>query len=146
MSQSLRIYNEIKEKHRAHQKVTVIPEATTRETFTLSGWAKGYGLPNREQGDVPEAMFQLRAEIKYKDKKETESHVARFSPCTEEWQLASVRFAKSQCREVEYLDIYCDYSYNFGLVYFDDIQLVRNYLETGLSEGDFEQKAPTVRG
>lgn len=33
--------------------------------------------------------------------------------------------------------MYCDYGYNTGTAYFDDIQLVRNSLETGLSASDF---------
>lgn len=34
---------------------------STRETFTLSGWAKGYGLPNYERDGVTTPTFRLRA-------------------------------------------------------------------------------------
>jgi len=33
--------------------------------------------------------------------------------------------------------VFCDYDHNTGTAYFDDIQLVRNSLETGLSASDF---------
>ena len=62
---------------------------------------------------------------------------ADFSPCTEEWQFASVQFSKSKYRTVQYVRVYCDYGYNSGTVYFDDVQLVRNSLETYLSASDF---------
>ncbi len=35
------------------------------------------------------------------------------------------------------MKIYCDYSYNSGEVFFDDVQLVRSFLETGLTAEDF---------
>ena len=67
----------------------------------------------------------------------TEEFTADFSPCTEEWQFASVQFSKSKYRTIQYIRVYCDYDYNSGEVYFDDIQLVRNSLETSLAASDF---------
>ena len=58
-------------------------------------------------------------------------------PCAEEWQFASVQFSKSKYRTIQYISVYCDYGYNSGTVYFDDVQLVRNSLETYLSASDF---------
>ena len=52
-------------------------------------------------------------------------------------QFASVQFSKSKYRTIQYIRVYCDYGYNSGTVYFDDIQLVRNSLETSLSASDF---------
>ena len=116
-----------------------VPLPFTRESFTLSGWAKGYGLPIHEDG--VKTTFRLRAKIKYNDSYysdySTEEYTANFSIRTEEWQLASVEFAKSKYRTVEYIDIYLDYDHNFGTAYFDDIQLVRNSIETNLSAEDF---------
>ena len=66
-----------------------------------------------------------------------EEFTADFSPCTEEWQFASVQFSKSKYRIIKSIRIYCDYAYNSGTVYFDDIQLVRNSIETALSPSDF---------
>ena len=105
-------------------------------------WAKGYGLPNHDREDVTNApRFRLRAEIKYYDttyrEYGTEEFTADFSPCTEEWQFASVQFSKSKYRTIQYIRVYCDYGYNSGTVYFDDVQLVRNSLETSLSASDF---------
>ena len=85
--------------------------------------------------------FRLRAVIKYYDttyrEYGTEEFTADFSPCTEEWQFASVQFSKSKYRTIQYIRVYCDYGYNSGTVYFDDVQLVRNSLETYLSASDF---------
>lgn len=66
-----------------------------------------------------------------------EEFTVDFSPCTEEWQFASVQFSKSKYRTIEYIRVYCDYGYNSGTAYFDDIQLIRNSLKTYLSASDF---------
>ena len=141
MSRSLCIRGSIEDNRYAYQDPAVRTSRSTRETFTLSGWAKGYGLPNHERDGVMTPTFRLRAVIKYYDTtyKEygTEEFTADFSPCTEEWQFASVQFSKSKYRTVQYIRVYCDYGYNSGTVYFDDIQLVRNSLETYLSASDF---------
>ncbi len=138
MSRALYIGGSIDESRYVCQNVPVKKNTSTRETFTLSGWAKGYGLPNHERDGVEIPTFRLRADIKYKGLAEPETHTADFSPCTEEWQLASVEFAKEKFREIEYITVYCDYGYNVGTAYFDDIQLVRNSIETSLSSSDFE--------
>ncbi len=140
MSGSMYIWGNIELTRCAYQRVYVKTNRFIRETFTLSGWAKGYGLPTHKDGVKP--TFRLRAKIKYYDsyyrEYGTEEYTADFSPCTEEWQLASVQFAKSKYRMVEYIDIYLDYDHNYGAAYFDDIQLVRNSIETDLSAEDFE--------
>ena len=141
MSKSLYMSGDVSYDRYAYQQPAVRTIRSTRETFTLSGWAKGYGLPNHDRADCTSPRFRLRAVIKYNDSTyneyETEEFTADFSPCTEEWQFASVQFSKSRYRTVEYVRIYCDYGYNSGYVYFDDVQLVRNNLETGLSASDF---------
>ena len=142
MSKSLCMNGAVSSDRYAYQTPSVRTTRSTRETFTLSGWAKGYGLPNHDREDVTNApRFRLRAEIKYYDttyrEYGTEEFTADFSPCTEEWQFASVQFSKSKYRTIQYIRVYCDYGYNSGTVYFDDVQLVRNSLETSLSASDF---------
>ena len=137
MQHSMRIEGNLDEIREAHQDVAVKKSADTRETFVLSGWAKGYGIANHEREGLNTPKFELRAEIAYKDGS-TESHIAEFCPRTDEWQLASVEFAKEKYQAVEKIRVYCDYSYNFGHAYFDDIQLVRKSIETGLSASDFD--------
>ena len=63
-------------------------------------------------------------------------YTADFTPCTEGWQYAEVQFAKAQFATVESLKVYCDYDYNNGVAYFDDIQLVRDAIETDLTEAN----------
>ena len=141
MSKALYMSGDLTSSRYAYQKVTVKTNRATRETFTLSGWAKGYGIVKRERDYAQAPQFRLRAVVKYYDTyyKEygTETYTADFSPCTEEWQLASVQFAKEKFRTIQDVTVYCDYSYNCGTAYFDDIQLVRDSIETNLSASDF---------
>jgi RHS repeat-associated protein len=141
MSKSLYMSGALSSDRYAYQSPAVRTARSTRETFTLSGWAKGYGLPNHDRADVITPTFRLRAMIKYYDttygEYGTEEFTADFSPCTEEWQFASVQFSKSKYRTIQFIRVYCEYDYNSGDVYFDDIQLVRNNLETNLSAADF---------
>ena len=141
MSKSLCITGSPEFQRCAYQTPAVRAARATRETFTLSGWAKGCGLPDHERAGAPAPVFRLRAAIKYYDSTYreygTEEYTADFSPCTEEWQFASVQFSKSKYRTVQHISVYCDYGYNTGAAYFDDIQLVRNSLETSLAASDF---------
>ncbi|MBQ8683632.1 MAG: hypothetical protein IJ518_03830 [Clostridia bacterium] len=121
----------------AWQEVDALTAAGVRETFTLSGWAKGESLPPSSDSDSTEYPFRLRAVIKLTDIEQPEEYTADFAPATEGWQFASVQFAKSRYASVEYVRVYCDYSYNNETAYFDDIQLVRDSLETGLTAEDF---------
>ena len=141
MKHSLKMKGNIDEVRTASQNVAVKSNRGTRETFTLSGWAKGNGVVNREREGCEDAQFRLRAEIQYYDsvyqEYGTETYTADFSSCTEDWQLASVQFTKEKYRKVRHIRVFCDYSYNTGNAYFDDIQLIRNSIETGLSASDF---------
>lgn len=141
MSQSLKITGNPDYMRYAYQTVTVKKNRGIRETFTLSGWAKGYGLVKRERNNAQTSQFRLRAVVKYYDSYykdySSETYTADFSPCTEEWQFASVEFTKSKYRNIQDIQVYCDYSYNSGTVYFDDIQLIRNSIETDLTADDF---------
>ncbi|MBQ2866168.1 MAG: hypothetical protein IJE90_06615 [Clostridia bacterium] len=136
MSRSLKIVGDLRYKREAYQTVPVKSRADTRETFTLSGWAKGYGLPDHERAGVDTPTFGLRAVIYYTDGT-TEEYPAAFSPNTESWQFASVEFSKKKYAVVDYVRVYCEYGYNVGTAYFDCIQLLRNSLETELTAADF---------
>ncbi len=138
MGHSLTMPGYLESKNVVCQDVYVKTGAGTRETFTLSGWAKGYGIPNHERENANLPTFRLRADIKYSGSSEYETgHYAEFSPCTDEWQLASIQFTKNEYKSIEHIRVCCDYDYNYGTVYFDDIQLVRDSIETGLSASDF---------
>ncbi len=140
MSKSLCINGSIATARYAYQVPVVCTSRSTRETFTLSGWAKGYGLPNHERYGAVSPKFRLRAVIRYSNSSSTdysEEFTADFSPCTEEWQFASVQFSKTQYKPIYDITVYCEYNYNSGTVYFDNIQLIRNSLEKELSAEDF---------
>ena len=141
MSRSLMMTGNIYGVRYAYQQPDVRSARSTRETFTLSGWAKGWAIPDHSRYGAPAPTFRLRAVVKYADtvygEFGAEEFTADFSPCTEEWQFASVQFSKSKYRAVQYIRVYCDYDFNSGEAYFDDIQLVRNSIETGLAAADF---------
>lgn len=135
---SLAITSFVDELHYAYQTIDSKTKASTRETFTLSGWAKAANaLSLRNRDGVENApVFRLRAIVKYTDGTD-EYHYADFSPCTDEWQYASVQFAKEEMKTVGSIRVSCDYSYNVGTAYFDCIQLKGNSVEFDLDESDF---------
>ena len=44
---------------------------------------------------------------------------------------------KSKFKEIDKLEVFCDYDYNVGTAKFDNLRLVRNSIETDLTEEDF---------
>lgn len=98
MRKSLCMAGRVDAARNAYQAAAVRTARSTRESYTLSGWAKGYGVAARAREGCPDAQFRLRAVVKYYDtayrEYGIEEYTADFSPCTEEWQFASVRFAK----------------------------------------------------
>ena len=164
---SLKIEGEIEKQKSGGQTVIVKSAKSTRETFKLSGWAKGYALPTHE-GEENAPTFRLRAVINYvqedntdeqtnetdgadtstndtqtdtsgtlEEEKNTETVYADFCPSVSDWQYTEVEFSKQAYRDVENIQVYCDYDYNYGTAYFDDIGLFRTQIETNLSEEDF---------
>ena len=146
MNRSVKMTGDLDKYTNVYQDVAVKSFRSTRETFTLSGWAKGYGLPDHTRtGVINPPHFRLRAVVQYRDTyyntTDTEVFTADFSPCTEEWQYASVQFAKNKYRTVQHVRVYCEYDHNTGIAYFDDIQLVRNSLERNLTPSDYTQES-----
>ena len=111
--------------------------ASTRETYTISGWAKAYALPSREN-DEQSPTFRLRAVIHYtKDSIPDTVAYGDFNPRTDEWQYVSFQIAKEIKAPIQFIRVYCDYDYNIGDAYFDDIQAIRSSIETNLTDEDF---------
>ena len=136
MTRSVKMTGKLSLVRNVYQDVAVKSPASTRETFTLSGWAKGYGIPVHERDGLSTPVFRLRALITYTNGT-TQAETADFSPSTEEWQFASVQFAKNSYRAIRSIRVFCEYNYNFGDVYFDDIQLIRDSIETDLTSDEF---------
>ena len=138
-NRSLEMTSSIDELHYAYQTIPGNIKASTRETFTLSGWAKSDGALSQRDRDGAESspVFRLRATIHYGENEPDEYHYADFSPYTDAWQYACVEFAKERRLAVEYIRVSCDYSYNVGTAYFDCIQLKGNSVEYNLDESDF---------
>ncbi len=138
-SRSVKITGGISKKRYAYQTIIPKPRKSTRETYTLSGWAKAIGsLSDRERDGVENApVFRLRATVKYGNDIEDEYHYADFSSCTDEWQFVSMQFSKELYANAEEIRISCDYMYNTGEAYFDNIQLICDSVEYDVHIGEF---------
>ncbi len=119
----------------ASQSVNVRTFTDVRETFTLSGWGKAAALPAKG-GKTTDPQFCLCAKILYTDNT-SEEYIADFSDSTDEWQPATVTFSKAAYKAVSKLTVYCRYNFESGYALFDDIQLVQDGCETGLTAEDF---------
>ena len=121
-----------------NQFVTPKTKKSTRETYTLMGWAKvdeiSYTHYSNEEDDPQ--RFQLRAEIYYTDGT-YEDHITKFNPNNKNWQPVSLEFSKDAYKEIDFINIFCEFSFITGTVYFDDIQLLCESCETDLSSSDF---------
>ncbi len=131
---ALRIAGSLTQDQYAYQDIPVKTGMGVRETFTLSGWAKASSLPKK--GATTDPKFQLAAKILYTDNT-FEEYTADFSSSTDEWQPATVTFAKEAYKTVNKIQIYCRYGFESGYALFDDIQLISNSCETGLRAEDF---------
>ena len=131
---ALRITGSLTQNAFASQDIPVKTSASVRETYTLSGWAKAKALPQKGASNDPK--FQLAAKILYTDGS-SEEHTADFSASTDDWQTASVTFAKEAYKTVSKITLYCWYSFESGYALFDNIQLTQNSCETGLTAEDF---------
>ncbi len=128
----LQMAGSITDRRYAYYDAPVKTPASTRETFTLSGFAQANSLPLAGCN----ATFGLKAVIRYKDGT-TEEHLVSFSSETEAKQFVSLTFAKKEYKPVSGLKVYCEYSYNNGTAFFFAPCLVRDSIETGLSAEDF---------
>ena len=84
MPNCLKMTGDLDAVRNATQSVIIRPERSTRETFTLFGWAKACAIPNHERDGGNEPQFRLRAVIHYNDADyegtSTETFTADFSP------------------------------------------------------------------
>ena len=154
MSRSLCLTGDINSTKTATQTIEVSDSLYSRNTYTLSGWAKGFGLPAADKTGDAIPAFNITATIVYGNG-EKEPHTASFRPCTSEWQPVSLQFTKEKYNSTSSIVISCNYNYNVGTAYFDNISLFLDSTENGVSEADFvsaevqgeptetaEQKAP----
>ena len=134
MSNSLQIIGSLDKLRYAKQSVIVARAKGDRENLTLSGWAKAPCIVRKTREGEENPIFRLKGVIRYEYCKdcaiEDEEFYADFSPFTEDWQKATVEIAKSKKETVSEIIVYCEYGFAPGLAYFDDIQLVRNTVES----------------
>jgi len=139
-SRSLKVSNE---QVRAFQTLNCNSDKSTRETFTVSGWAKAPEITGRIDSQyAPEApcVFYVRMDLYYVGGgSEGTGYV--LSRYTNDWQYFELKYAKKNYKEVERITVFCEYTHNPGSAYFDNLILVRNSIETGLKYEDFEDKS-----
>ena len=104
-------------------------------TFVLSGWAKADAMADNLDEDLfgERKNFGLKAVINYTDG--TEDEKAFYAPFNaeirNEWQYASLIIIPSNAEKtVESIDVYCQFKYNNGIAYFDDLSLVKEAAQT----------------
>ena len=91
--------------------------------FTLSGFGKATKSMKNNK-----SKFALRLDITYRNFEEggdfkTESAYAYFSPGNDSWQYSSVTFILPKGSMVKDITVHCEYSYNEGIAYFDNLSL-----------------------
>ncbi len=153
MSRALCIEGALDKTIKVSQIVPIKKSQSFRESFTLSGWAKGTPFPYKDRCKINTDddnereinHFRLSATIVYNNG-ESKPFEAKFSHSTNHWQSASVSFEKEKFEEIRYLLVTCEYSHNVGTAYFDDIQLVRESFETGLTADDFSTSSSSGGG
>ena len=104
-------------------------------TFVLSGWAKADAMADNLDEDLfgERKNFGLKAIINYTDgTKDTKDFYAPFNAeIRNEWQYASLIIIPSKVdKTVKSIDVYCQYKYNNGVAYFDDLSLVKEAAQT----------------
>ena len=124
---------------RVSQRVTLNCSSDT--TFLLSGWALAqYAAPNpaRECGECGKddedkkevRYFGLIAEITYSDDT-SEWQSVPFEWSTTDWQCAVGTIVPKQSgKTVSHINVYCAYDFNSGTVWFDNIALRQEPVQT----------------
>ncbi len=126
----------------AQQTVYCDSSLGTRETFTLSGWAKAPDILSRGDYEYPQyaqSEFHMRVDLEYIGGS-GEGYSASFSGDTGDWQYVELQFAKKNHKKIKKMVVYLTYANNPGSAYFDNLCLVRNSIETGLNSDDFEEE------
>ena len=131
-----------KQDGRARVSQRVMLNCSSDTTFLLSGWALAqYAAPNpaRECGECGEEdeennkevrYFGLIAEITYSDNT-SEWQSVPFEWSTTDWQCAVGTIVPKQSgKTVSHINIYCAYDFNSGTVWFDNIALRQEPVQT----------------
>ncbi len=117
----------------------------TKETFTFSAKVTG-GMYCASSEHIPEAA--LRADIYYygREKKgEGEPHRIPIYLAPDEPMFVKLQFSKDEYDAVQRIELYCENNYNHYEITFTELQLVRNSIESGLSESEFYESVNTTK-
>ena len=97
LGSSLKIVGNIVATNGASQNIDIHSAESTRETYQLSGWAKGSGVADRERAGLENAKFTLKATVHYVESANQEPDVfeAPFNTAINDWQYMTLQFAKT---------------------------------------------------
>ncbi len=94
------------------------------QVFNVSGFAKAVTAMHNYNG-----VFALRVDVVYylsDDETDTESYYFDFCEYSDEWQYVSGTFVIPADSMVKEIRVACEYSYNVGVAYFDNISVTYN--------------------
>ena len=116
---SLKISGSLNTYKYATQSIVVnSPSGSVQPTFLrLSGFGKAVSQLQNER-----SSFSIKLEVEYTDStKSTEEF--KFDKFSNEWQFISGLITLRQDKVVSKINIYCNYGYNYGTAYFDEIKV-----------------------
>ena len=104
-------------------------------TFVLSGWAKADAMVDNLDEDLfgERKNFGLKAIINYTDgTQDPKDFYAPFNAeIRNEWQYGSLIIVPTEhTKTVKSIEVYCQYKYNNGSAYFDDVSLIKEVAQT----------------
>ena len=130
-----RLFGDFTSEKYIYQEVTV--KGSNSNTYILSGWGKGYGLPTE---NAPNSRFDVEIKITYGDGTTRTIEGLKFDRYNQDWQYLSKTFTAehpdSPTRTIDKIGIYCYFSKNAGCAYFDDIQLVKDNVSSYTYDDD----------
>lgn len=109
---------------------TVPMNESSNNTFLLSGWGKGYSVPDTSSNDCGKRYFGLKMNIEYADGS-VEKHYVPFNDNLKSWQYVSGNIVpKKRDQTITKMIVYCVFSKNANAAYFDNISLRKEPVET----------------
>ena len=120
-------------------------------TFVLSAWAKADALADNLDEDLwgERKNFGLKAIINYTDGTEdTQEYYAPFNAeIRNEWQYGSLIIVPTKpAKTIASIEVYCQYKYNNGSAFFDDISLIKEVAQTRKYDDEGNLKSVATPG
>ena len=127
------------------QTIELNTSRTKKEEFIFSGWAKCYTAVDKERTGLSDSLFELRAELYYKDDTiPPDTEVAKFERNINDWQKVSLSISKTRYEKVSSIKVYFIFDNSVGTVNVKDFELIRNGEPVEVKYEDFEDESEDV--